>query len=403
VTSDAELTWLVREWLHDGPTELPDRVLSTVLAQVPATPRRDSPLRRLAWRPLSALDPKRAAVAVLVVGLGMLGLAGLSGRFSGPDAAHVAPSPSVRPTFGPSPHPAPTPEIPVPPTPALTERIGPAFATSPVPGARIGELTLIPHPASPKWLTFIAGQPIDGHLRTDDALSSPGVPITLRLYRVDPAEGLLMTWAAGYKVGAGQTDLDVQIDGQEPGSYRLVAYHAMTEPLAVLDLTVEGDASTLPVRPSVPPDWHAARSMSGDLELWLPPDFGAVADRSSLLANASPRQGATEWISVLAESPTGVDLPPAPGTSLATWLDDRWFATDGGEWSLGVTSAVRLPAGEAVQLVRHLELQSGTRTAILLAIRSTEGVGFLLIDGPIDQIGDRSDDLELIPKLVAYP
>ena len=169
------------------------------------------------------------------------------------------------------------------------------FSTSPVPGARQGELTLVPHPDSQRYLTFTTQTPIEGHLRTADPLSSPGLPIALRLFRSDPAEGLLMTWSDLFKVNADQTALDFEIAGQEPGTYRLLAYHALTEPLAVLDLAIVGETSALPAPPPVPEGWQTVSSMSGDLVLRLPPDFGAVADWSSIVANPPP-DGEGAWI-----------------------------------------------------------------------------------------------------------
>ena len=275
------------------------------------------------------------------------------------------------------------------------------IATSPVPGARQGELTLVPHPSSQLYLTFNTQTPIEGHLHTADALSSPGVPIALRLFRSDPAEGLLMTWSDLFKVDADQTELDFEIAGQEPGTYRLLAYHALTEPLAVLDLAIVGETSTLPAPPPVPEGWQTVSSMSGDLVLRLPPDFGAAADWSSIVANPPP-DGQGAWITVLVESPAGADLQPSPGTSLAAWLDERWFAGDNGEWSPPVTMAIRLPAGDGVWLTRTL-IGGRPFSSTLYAIRTPDGVGFLVIDGPSDLVDVREADLELIPRLLSYP
>lgn len=404
MTLDHDLTQQVRDWLRDGVTEVPDRVLAGVFAELPTVPQRRTTVGRPAWRSMSAVTPLRFSVAAAMLVLAVVGLDLVGPPGPGPGGPPGAASPSPRAPIGRSPEPAPAPASPSvgPAIPQPTNGLGPLLATSPVPGARLGELTLTPHPSSPTWLTFIAGTPIDGRLRTADPLSSPGVPIRLVLYRSDPVEGLIATWSAAHRVDAGQTQLDIRIDGQEPGRYRLVAYHAMTEPLAVLDLAVEGEPSALPARPSVPPDWRAARSMSGDLELWLPADFGAVVDHSSLVANP-PDDGSPAWISVLAESPAGVDLQPASGASLARWLDDRWFTGDGGDWSRPMVQALRLPAGEAVQVIRTLSLEEGSKSAVLYAIRTADGIGVLLIDGPTDQMGARAEELELIPRLVRYP
>ena len=48
MSTDRDTTRIVRSWLEEGVTALPDRVLDTVLDQVPATPQRRSwwPARR---------------------------------------------------------------------------------------------------------------------------------------------------------------------------------------------------------------------------------------------------------------------------------------------------------------------------------------------------------------------
>ena len=49
MSTDRDVTRIVRSWLEDGATALPDRVLDNVLDQLPATPQRRSwwPARRL--------------------------------------------------------------------------------------------------------------------------------------------------------------------------------------------------------------------------------------------------------------------------------------------------------------------------------------------------------------------
>ena len=42
MSTDRETTRIVRSWLEEGVTRLPDRVLDAVLDQVPATPQRRS-------------------------------------------------------------------------------------------------------------------------------------------------------------------------------------------------------------------------------------------------------------------------------------------------------------------------------------------------------------------------
>jgi hypothetical protein len=70
MSTDRETTRLVRSWLEEGVTALPDRVLDAVLDQVPATPQRRPwwPTRRIAQMN-RFLPATVAAAAVLVVAL----------------------------------------------------------------------------------------------------------------------------------------------------------------------------------------------------------------------------------------------------------------------------------------------------------------------------------------------
>ena len=43
MSTDRDTTRIVRSWLEEGVTELPDRVLDAVLDQLPATPQRRAP------------------------------------------------------------------------------------------------------------------------------------------------------------------------------------------------------------------------------------------------------------------------------------------------------------------------------------------------------------------------
>jgi hypothetical protein len=106
MSTDRDLTRIVRSWLDEGVTALPDRVLDAVLDQVPATPQ-----RRAFWlvRRFSAMNNVAklaiAAAAVLVaavVGINLLPASG--GRGGGPT---VSPSPTPSPTPQPSPSPTP--------------------------------------------------------------------------------------------------------------------------------------------------------------------------------------------------------------------------------------------------------------------------------------------------------
>jgi hypothetical protein len=98
MSTDRDVTRIVRSWLEEGVTALPDRVLDTVLDQLPATPQRRAwwPARRL--REMNAYMKfalAAAAVAVVVVaGISLLPRQGGSGA----PAATPTPSPSPTPS-----------------------------------------------------------------------------------------------------------------------------------------------------------------------------------------------------------------------------------------------------------------------------------------------------------------
>lgn len=96
MSSDRETTRIVRSWLDEGVTQLPDRVLDAVLDQVPATPQ-----RRVTWWPSGqhrATNISMAvalAAAVVVIAVTFIGSGLLSGdRVGGPGADEATPSPT---------------------------------------------------------------------------------------------------------------------------------------------------------------------------------------------------------------------------------------------------------------------------------------------------------------------
>ena len=70
MSTDRDVTRIVRSWLEDGATALPDRVLDNVLDQLPTTSQRRAwwPARRLREMN-SALKFAIAATAVVVVAI----------------------------------------------------------------------------------------------------------------------------------------------------------------------------------------------------------------------------------------------------------------------------------------------------------------------------------------------
>ena len=100
MSTERDTTRVVRSWLEEGVTALPDRVLDTVLDQLPATPQRRAwwPARRIrAMNSLSRFALAAAAVAVVAfVGINVLPGRGEVGG-PGPNPAST-PTPTVQPS-----------------------------------------------------------------------------------------------------------------------------------------------------------------------------------------------------------------------------------------------------------------------------------------------------------------
>ena len=106
MSADRETTRIVRSWLEEGVTALPDRVLDAVLDQIPATRQRPAwwPARRL---PQMNTPIRIATAAAAVVVLALIGL-NLVPRTGGVGSGGGAPS-TPAPTATPSPTTGPTP------------------------------------------------------------------------------------------------------------------------------------------------------------------------------------------------------------------------------------------------------------------------------------------------------
>jgi hypothetical protein len=111
--TDRDVTRIVRSWLEEGATALPDRVLDAVLDQLPATPQ------RRAWWPARRFGEMNnfakfavAVAAVLVVAFVGIRLLPSQGNVGGPGQA-PSPSPTPSPIPSPSASPARIPDGPL--------------------------------------------------------------------------------------------------------------------------------------------------------------------------------------------------------------------------------------------------------------------------------------------------
>lgn len=101
MSTDRDTTRVVRSWLEEGVTALPDRVLDSVLDQLPATPQRRATwwqARRLAHMNTYAKLAIAAAAAVLVatiIGINLRPGGGFGGDPSPSPTPSLIPSPSV--------------------------------------------------------------------------------------------------------------------------------------------------------------------------------------------------------------------------------------------------------------------------------------------------------------------
>jgi hypothetical protein len=146
MSTDRDTTRIVRSWLDEGATALPDRVLDAVLDQVPATSQRRAwwPARRMNEMN-NALKLAIAAAAVVVVAIVGINLLPRSGGVGGP-AQTVAPTPTATPSpsasSSQSPAPSPIPSASIQRLGDGPLRAGPVLATGLGSGATSATFTV---------------------------------------------------------------------------------------------------------------------------------------------------------------------------------------------------------------------------------------------------------------------
>lgn len=96
MSTDRDVQRIVESWLEEGVTQLPDRVLDSVLDQLPATPQRRATWRMARTSPLLKITVRLAVAAAVVLALAF-GIRVLSGPNVGTNA-----EPTPTPTPGPS-------------------------------------------------------------------------------------------------------------------------------------------------------------------------------------------------------------------------------------------------------------------------------------------------------------
>jgi hypothetical protein len=161
--------------------------------------------------------------------------------------------------------------------------------------------------------------------------------------------------------------------------------------------------SSAPPSPSpeaVAAEWTTVVSEAGDLALALPPWLIAFDTSGAIFANEGMPDG-TPGLQLLAEGPRTAELQPASGEALEAWLATRIEAPGSGEPKV---ESRQLPAGAAV-LIRRDD-RAGTATAwrrAAWAIRTPDGVAYLLVDGPLDRWAGREAEVERIARLLSVP
>jgi hypothetical protein len=105
VSTTRDVSRIVRSWLEDGVTQLPDRVLDAVLDQLPTTPQRRAGWLARRFPIMNSTTVRYGIAAVVVVIAALFGYQYLSRNVGGPGPI-ATPTPTVQPTPTAEPTPA---------------------------------------------------------------------------------------------------------------------------------------------------------------------------------------------------------------------------------------------------------------------------------------------------------
>ena len=106
MTQDRDLERLLGQWLGEGPTEVPDRVIDVIADRIGHQPQR--PAWRFHWRPTTMIPSLRAAAAVAAVVLIAIGALYVLRPSSAPNVGGPNPTASPSPAASPSPSSSPS-------------------------------------------------------------------------------------------------------------------------------------------------------------------------------------------------------------------------------------------------------------------------------------------------------
>jgi sigma-70-like protein len=184
MSPNRDVTSIVRSWLEEGVTTLPDRVLDTVLDQLPSTPQRRAwwPARR--FREMN--NPIRIALVAAVLVAVVLGFNFLPRQNVGGPISTPTPSPSPSPSASPAALPAGNGSLPAG-TYVVTPFAGSELDPCPAPTGPAPSTTSTPPPAATSSTpTGYSGKYVDLQVPSDIAACQRYWPWEPGLYAQGP-------------------------------------------------------------------------------------------------------------------------------------------------------------------------------------------------------------------------